>query len=139
MPFQSPTRQPLLASTTTNLTNCLSPCCLSSTLATNHLVYHCNGLIIYRKLGACTSATARTLHFGRHCSRSLSQPNSSLAGEQLSLCAQPLAAAKSCCPISVRLQIGELAHPARPHNSQGFFKSSARTLHRRGEGFVEWE
>ncbi len=39
-------------------------------------------------------------------------------GHSAVLGAQPLVVAKSCCPISVRFQIGELAHAARPHNSQ---------------------
>ncbi len=42
----------------------------------------------------------------RQCARSLSQPCSRRAGEQLLLGVQPLAAAMSCCPISVRLQPG---------------------------------
>ncbi len=66
-------------------------------------------------------------HILRHCSRSLSQPCSSRTGEPLSLGAQSLTAAKSCCPISVRLQPGKLAHAARPFTHTSF-SSSARTL-----------
>ncbi len=56
---------------------------------------------------------ARTL---RNCSRSLNQPISSRSGEQLPVGAQPLPTTKTCCPMSVRLQIGESAHLARPYN-----------------------
>ncbi len=44
----------------------------------------------------------------RYYSRSTSQPISSRADEHMTLGAQPLVAAKSCCLISVQLQIAEL-------------------------------
>ncbi len=74
---------------------------------------------------SCTSAAVRAhsilnARISGHCSRSLSQPCGSRTGEQLAMGAQPLAASKSCCPISVPLQIGELTHAARPHNCHSF-------------------
>ncbi len=60
------------------------------------------------------------LRIPRHCSGSLGQPSSNRTGEQMQLGAQPLAAVKLPCPISVRLQKGEPANTVSPHNSQPF-------------------
>ncbi len=81
----------------------------------------CNGLVAHRKFGAPTASRWRWVGSRVHaCSSTRPQfwtraHHATAQGHSAVLGAQPLAAAKSCCPISVCLQIGELAHAARPN------------------------